>query len=504
MLRRFLNFQSNLTQAGKPLARYRPLTDAIDHFIYEPALKTTRAPHIRDMIDLKRWMVIVVIALLPCTLMAIWNSGLQKWVYGSFDPQLMADYLRASESFSGYFAFATKEGRYWLILKEGCLTFLPVLLISYAVGGFWEVVFAIVRRHDISEGFLVTGILFALILPSTIPYWMVAVGISAGVIIGKEIFGGTGMNILNPALVCRAFLFFSFPTKMTGDVWVGTNPTLTAQSLQSINVDGYSQATPLNLFNISSEIKRIHIDTLALAFQKNVPTLPTIQKRFTQWQRPQQVTTSLGNLSSKERKAFVTDPIAAGGLGLPSDLYLNALRFTQLRESSGLLTNSNFFFGNRIGSLGETSILGALIGALVLLVTGIGSWRIMLAVAIGSFLCATLFQLYGSMGPYSGAFQPAKYAFPAYKHFFMGSLVFGLIFMATEPVSSPGMQKARWVYGFLIGIVVIVIRVLNPAFPEGVMLAILFGNVFTPLLDHFAVQLLRKRRHARRKALIQS
>ncbi len=507
MLRRFLDFHIALTQPGKRLEKYRPLVLAIDHFIYEPALEAKRAPFIRDMIDLKRWMVLVVIALLPCSLMALWNAGVHQWVYGSFDPDLMAHYLSASTSFSSYWNFVTINGRYWTILKAGCRAFLPVLFISYAVGGFWEILFAVVRRHAVSEGFLVTGILFALILPSTIPYWMVAVGVSAGVVIGKEIFGGTGMNILNPALVCRAFLFFAFPTKLTGDVWVGTNPTVIQQSLQAINaapradgpIDGYSQASPLNLFNISSAIKRIHIDALALGFGNDVASLPLIERRFAQWQRATNTATPLRDLSNNERKQFITAPLAQGGLALSPDDYLSAVRFAQLREGQGLLTTGNFLFGNRIGSLGETSIVAALCGAFLLLVTGIASWRTMIAVALGSFAAALLFQLYGATGLYQGAFQPAKYSFPAYKHFLIGSLTFGLIFMATEPVSSPGMQSAKWVYGFLVGVVVIVIRVLNPAFPEGVMLAILFGNVFAPLLDHFAIRSLRARRHARRK-----
>lgn len=515
MLRRLLDAQMALTRSGKPLERWRPLAAALDHFIYEARIKTTRSPHIRDMIDLKRWMVIVVISLLPCTLMAIWNTGLHQWVYSSFDPKLMADYLSASESLSGYFAFAFKGGHYLTILKEGLRAFLPILIISYVVGGFWEIVFAIVRRHEISEGFLVTGILFALILPSTIPYWMVAVGVSAGVVIGKEIFGGTGMNVLNPALVCRAFLFFAFPTKMTGDVFIGTNPTVIQKSLREISgdqalpVDGYSQASPLNVFNISKEIKRIHIDTLALAFKSKVQTLSTIKQRFALWQTHLEMKAprkSLTALSPQERKAFITAPLSTGGLGLSPDRYFNAKRFANLRESRALFTNGNLFFGNRIGSLGETSILAALIGAALLLLTRIGSWRTMAAVLLGSFSCALLFKLYATaFGPNAGAFNPAKYAFPPYKHFLMGSLVFGLIFMATEPVSSPGMPGAKWVYGFLIGAVVIVIRMLNPAFPEGVMLAILFGNVFSPLLDHLALHFLRKRRYAKRKkALIRA
>ncbi len=217
MLRRFLDFQLSLVEKGKPLYRLRPLITATDTFLYEAPVKTTIGPHIRDAIDVKRWMIIVVFALIPCILMSIWNTGLQGFVYSSGDYKLMNEYLAGANSWDGYWSFAAKEDRYLTILKLGVIAVVPLIFISYAIGGMWEAIFACVRGHEISEGFLVTGILYVLVLPSTIPYWMAAVGVSAGVVLGKEVFGGSGMNIVNPALACRAFLFFTFPGKMSGD-----------------------------------------------------------------------------------------------------------------------------------------------------------------------------------------------------------------------------------------------------------------------------------------------
>ncbi|MBF5059314.1 NADH:ubiquinone reductase (Na(+)-transporting) subunit B [Candidatus Neptunochlamydia vexilliferae] len=496
MLRKFFDYQLKLTEEDRPLARFRPLVKALDTFFYEAPLRTMRSPHIRDLIDLKRWMMLVVYALVPCILMAIWNSGMQSFVYGSVDVKRLYIYMKASETFGGYFAFSAEH--FWPILKGGLVAFLPVMLISYAVGGFWEVLFAIVRRHEVSEGFLVTGMLFALILPSTIPYWMVAVGVSAGVIIGKELFGGTGMNILNPALVCRAFIFFAFPTKVTGDVWVGTNPTKIQESIQGMNrqigeIDGITQASMLNRFNISDDIKRIHVDAIGLQYGKEVKTKKILEEQLRRW-KPGATFTAL---TPDEQKRFITAPLSQGGLGLSPENYTYAVRFSELQFAQGILTNTNFFFGNRIGSMGETSILSCLLGAFLLIYCRLGSWRTMLAVVIGAFLCASLFEWL------SGPLSPAKYGLPAYKHFLLGSLVFGLVFMATDPVSSPAMKGGRWLYGLLIGVVTIIIRVINPAFPEGVMLAILFGNVFSPLIDHLITNRAIKKRYDRKKIIIQ-
>lgn len=502
MLRKILDFQLALVAKGKPLHFLHPLVSAGDTFLYEAPINTSKGPHIRDAIDLKRWMLIVVMALLPCTLMAIWNTGLQKFVYSSGDYHLMNEYLAAATSFKGYFEFAAKDDRYWTIVGMGLMSFLPLLLISYLVGGFWEALFAIVRGHEISEGFLVTGILYVLILPSTIPYWMAAVGVSAGVVLSKEVFGGSGMNIVNPALACRAFLFFTFPGKMSGSIWSGTNPTTVRESLVKMNqeahtnaLDGYTQATPLNVFNVTSDIKRIHVDAIAANSSSNsVESINEVQSHFDQWNHLGHHEAQLGNLSQEQLRSFVTTPLSEGGLGLSPGYYEDAYHFSSLNYGEGHNNDWNFFFGDRLGSMGETSIFACLLGALFLIYTGVGSWRTMVAMGLGAYLSALLFEwgarFFGSEG---GVWNPATLAFPAYKHLLLGGLAFGAVFMATDPVSSPTINSAKWVYGFFCGAVTIIIRCINPAYPEGVMLAILIGNVFAPLFDYYAALNYRKR-----------
>jgi Na+-transporting NADH:ubiquinone oxidoreductase subunit B len=452
-------------------------------------------------------MIIVILALLPCILMAIWNSGLQKMVYASGDYHLMDEYLSASKSLSGYFHFVAQQQRWLTILENGALAFFPVMLISYVVGGFWEALFACVRRHEIAEGFLVTGMLYPLILPPTIPYWMVAVGVSAGVVIGKELFGGTGMNILNPALACRCFLFFTFPGQMTGSIWAGTNPSSVAESLRKMNeaahqlsYDGYTQATPLAMFNTSIEVKRVHIDAIASNMVGHgVGTVDVLEQQLANWntlgKQFGQQQAAIGHLSPDQLQQFVTQSIDSGGLGLPPDHYQAAYEFAGLKYGIGHTTDGNFFFGNMLGSMGETSVIACLLGAFVLIVTGIASWRTMLSFGLGAWITAWIFQFSSEhFGLDNGAWNPAKFALPAYKHLLIGGLAFGLVFMATDPVTSPAMQSAKWIYGFSIGALIILIRVINPAYPEGVMLAILLMNCFAPLLDFSASRRLRRRR----------
>ncbi|PCI95551.1 NADH:ubiquinone reductase (Na(+)-transporting) subunit B [Candidatus Aerophobetes bacterium] len=492
--------------------KLQPLFTALDTFSREAPISTTTGPHIRDSVDLKRWMMLVVFALVPCIIMAIWNTGVQTYVFGSSDYTLVQKYMQASHSLKGYFSFVFSNGHYLSILKLGCMAFIPVMIISYLIGGLWEGLFAVIRGHEISEGFLVTGILYALVLPPSIPYWMVAVGVSAGVVIGKELFGGTGMNILNPALTARCFLFFTFPTKMTGNVWVGTNSTKISQSLTTINadvagntlVDGYTQSSALNLFNISSDIKRIHIDAIATYFHKTASTYKVILAQFQKWIVKFTDKPVLGELSITDLQEFVTTPLKEGGLGLSPENFTSAFEFTKLKYSQGIFTDWNFFFGNMIGSMGETSKLGILLGGILLLVVGIVAWRTMAAMILGAIGCALLFQ-YGSeiLGVNHGAWNPAKYNFPAYKHLLLGGFAFALVFMATEPVTAPKQNSAKWLYGIMIGVVIIVIRVINPAFPEGVMLAILFANVFSPLLDSYAIKHYRKVRCDRAKKTLQ-
>jgi len=502
MLRRLLDYQLSLTEKGKSLHRLRPLVEAADTFLYEAPINTRRAPHIRDAVDIKRWMIIVVFALIPCILMAIWNTGLQSFVYSSGDYQLMNEYLEGATSLDGYFDFAFKDNRYLEIIKLGLIALVPVIIITYAVGGFCEALFAVVRRHEITEGFLVTGILYALILPSTIPYWMLAVGVATGIILGKEVFGGAGMNIVNPALACRAFLFFTFPGRMSGDVWVGTNPTKVRESLLKMNldaktnaIDGYSQATHLARFNITPEIKRIQIDAIASNdLGAKVSTYPAIEKQFNQWNEIGHHQATLTQLHPDQMREFVTSPTSVGGLGLSPGNYEDAYHFASLNYGLGHNGDWNFFLGDKLGCMGETSVLACIIGASILIWTRVGSWRTMAGMTLGAFVTALLFETGATfIGVDGGAWNPAPLGFPAYKHLLLGGLAFGTVFMATDPVSSPATKLGRWIYGALAGVVTLVIRCINPAFPEGVMLAILMANVFAPLIDYYVVQYTRNR-----------
>lgn len=507
LLRKILDYHLALTEEGRLLAPFRPLVTALDTFMYEPSVNTKSAPHVRDAVDLKRWMMVVVFALIPCILVACWNTGVQKFVYSSGDSALLTEFYSSCHSLRDYFSFCFKDGRYWQIILLGLGAFLPVMIISYMVGGLCEGIFACVRKHDIAEGFLVTGMLYALILPPTIPYWMVALGVAVGVILSKELFGGTGMNIMNPALSCRAFLFFTFPGQMSGDVWVGTNPVVIKESLLKMNqqalagpLDGFSQASCLQRFSVGLDIKRIHVDTIGANFTEHaasLKTLPYIEKQFETWQHAFAPDAILYKLQPDQLKNFVTSPIAEGGLGLSVDNFENAYRFAQLQFEQGIFTDWNFFFGNKLGCFGETSVLACIIGAAILIWTRIGSWKTMVAVLLGAFVTAGTFELAAHLlGPDKGAWNPAILAFPAYKHLLLGGLAFGAVFMATDPVSSTSLSLSKWIYGFFIGAIAVFIRGINPAYPEGVMLAILTGNVFAPLIDHY-VSLFYLRRYNR-------
>jgi Na+-transporting NADH:ubiquinone oxidoreductase subunit B len=295
---------------------------------------------------------------------------------------------------------------------HGAWHMLPIVLVSYAVGGVWEVLFAVVRKHEINEGFLVTGMLFPLTCPPTLPLWMVAAGVSFGVVIGKEVFGGTGMNVLNPALTARAFVFFAYPAFMSGDtVWTAANPALA--------VDGWSGATPL--------------------------------------------------------------AIVAASQGTAVVEALNGAGYTWL----------DGFLGTMPGSMGEVSALACLVGALILVATGIGSFRVMISMALGGVAGAFL------MNAAAGETSAGIMALPWQYHLVYGGFAFGLVYMATDPVSSAATATGKWIYGFLIGVLAVLIRAVNPAYPEGVMLAILFMNVFAPLVDHFVVRANVRRRLAR-------
>ena len=445
-LRQLLDSKAPLFEEGGKLEKFYPLYEAADTFFYTPGETTKGASHVRDALDLKRMMTMVVVALIPCVFMACYNTGFQANQgyeialnkIANIAPVINAVVLQENDSENDeteattdiFEAKRTENGRDTKLnelnqslgwrgaivgtpnstslisnLLHGATYFLPVYIVCMTIGGICEVIFAMVRGHEVNEGFLVTGLLFPLTLPPTIPLWQVAVGIAFGVVIGKEVFGGTGRNFLNPALTARAFLYFAYPAQISGDkVWNALG-----------NVDGISGAT------------------------------------------------ILGDLAALPNKA--------AGQNL-----LDSFNFSQS------------FFGFIGGSMGETSTLCCLIGAIVLIATGIGSWRIMVSVLAGGLLTAAL------LNAVSGDENAALFAMSPLQHLVVGGFAFGLVFMATDPVSAAMTDKGKYFYGTLIGVLAILIRVINPAYPEGIMLAILFGNVFAPLIDYFVVQQNIKRR----------
>ena len=384
-------------EKGGRYERLYPLYEAVESFAFTPKTVTTAAPHARSFIDMKRIMTYVVIATIPCILVGLWNTGLQanSAIAAGFEP-------------SGWRAavaglFGTSPANPLANFMHGLMYFLPIYITTLVVGGFWEVLFATIRRHEVNEGFLVTSMLYTLILPATTPLWQVALGISFGVVVGKEVFGGTGKNFLNPALVGRTFLYFAYPAQMSGDtVWVP--------------VDGYSGAT-----------------ALAVSAAEGVQAL------------------------------------AAHGV-----------------------TWWDAFVGTIEGCLGETSTLAAMLGLAFLLAVRIANWRLVVGCLGGMIAFSSLLNWIGSD-------TNPMFAMPWYWHLVVGGYAFGLAFMVTEPVSASHTNMGRYIYGALIGVMVVMIRVLNPAFPEGMMLAILFANIFAPLIDHFVVQA-NIRRRARRHA----
>ena len=395
--------EKHFVKGGK-LERLHPLYDAIDTFLFVPGYKTENGPHVRDSIDLKRSMIFVVIALLPCLLFGIYNTGYQSNLL--YDPNYAQNPL-----------LTNILNNIWV----GLITVLPIYIVTYSVGGLCEAVFSIVRKHEINEGFLVTGMLIPLTLPPDIPLWMVGVATVFGIVIGKEIFGGTGFNVFNPALVARAFLFFAYPAYMSGDkAWVVKPASYYPQG----DVDYITQATPLG---------------------------------------------DLANTAYDGTSPYVS-------------------------ELTGY-TWSEMFLGFVPGSIGETSTLCVLIGALFLIMTGIGSWRTMIGCVFGMlFMTLTLNHIVGPLFVQENAFL---FVTPHW-HFVIGSFAFATVFMATDPVSSAHTDRGRYYYGFLIGFMGVLIRVLNPAYPEGMMLAVLFANGFAPLIDYYVVKanILRRQNRA--------
>ena len=390
-------FESDFHPGGKWEKLY-PLFEAIDTFLYKPKSTTKNSSHVRDNIDLKRVMITVWLATFPAMFFGMWNIGFQANSIMTDIGMTSQDGIRGAiiGLLAGYDATSV-----WDNMIHGAAYFLPIYITTFVVGITWEIIFATVRKHEVNEGFFVTSILFSLSCPPDLPLWMVAIGISFGIVIGKEIFGGTGKNFLNPALTGRAFLYFAYPAYMSGDaVWTA--------------VDGYSGATMLSL---------------------------------------------------------------AASEGLPN--------------ASEAYTWMESFIGTIPGSIGETSTLAILLGGFVLLYMKIASWRIVAGILLGSMVLSELFNLFNSDNP--------MFSLPFYWHWVIGGFAFGAIFMATDPVSAAMTNSGKFWYGILIGVMVILIRVANPAFPEGMMLAILFANLFAPLFDHFAVNANIRRRLARGK-----
>ena len=384
-----MNFiRKNLDKIKKPfekggkLEKFYPAFDAFETFLFVPNHTTKSGAHIRDAVDLKRTMVTVIIALIPALIYGIYNTGYQYFIQSGLDFTFLDAFL------------------------HGSYKILPMIAVSYAVGLAIEFGFAVYRGHQVNEGYLVTGLLIPMIMPVDMPLWMLAISVIFAVLIGKEAFGGTGMNILNPALTARAFAFFAYPTYMSGDkVWVS----------EASNIDGISGETILG----------------ALAGGQNID-----------------------------------------------------------------YSSVQMFWGSIPGSIAETSTLFVLIGAVMLLYTGVASWRIMIGSLIGASLVGFLFNLWGANELMS---------FEWYNHLIVGGFAFGIVFMATDPVSAAQTQRGKWIYGLLIGVLCILIRVFNPAYPEGVMLAILLMNVFAPTIDHYVIQSnINKRRKRWGKIKIQT
>lgn len=386
-------------EAGGRYEKWFALFEATSTFFYTPGLVTKGLTHVRDGLDLKRMMIFVWLATFPAMFYGMYNTGVQANEalvagFSAFD-----DWRIVILNILG----VTMGGNAGVFdnLLFGAMYFVPIYAVTFMVGGFWEVLFASVRKHEVNEGFFVSSVLFALIVPATIPLWQVALGITFGVVVAKEIFGGTGRNFLNPALAGRAFLFFAYPTDISGDaVWTA--------------VDGFSGATALSI-------------------------------------------------------------AAQGGLDAVTQ--------------SGL-TWMDAFLGHMQGSIGEVSTLAILIGGAFIVITGIASWRIISGVMLGMVAISCLFNIIGSDSNH-------MFALPWYWHLVTGGFAFGMIFMATDPVSASFTNKGKWAYGLLIGVMVVLIRVVNPAFPEGMMLAILFANLFAPLFDYYVVQGNIKRRLSR-------
>jgi Na+-transporting NADH:ubiquinone oxidoreductase subunit B len=448
-------------------------------FLYPPSSLPKNAPYVRDPIDIKRVMTIVVIALLPVAFFAILSQGMFSTLYKNVDIALMKQYLMMSTSTFGYFSFLIDN--FFPFFLEGCKLFIPKLILIYFVGGLVEIFFASLHRKTVSEGFFVTGILLALILPASLPYWMTIFSVVVGLVLGKEVFGGTGMNIFNPALVCRCIVYFSFPSYMTGNIWVGENSFSSAKNLASYNnqmgknYDSITTASALNIMELPNSISRLQIDGVALSFTKNIKLKDEIKEKLKAFNKK----LSLENLSPSDHILFLTN-----GLKIEQEHLEKSFHFAKLMYNIPPYTNSNFYFGNMVGSFGETPKFAIHIGMLILLFSGLISLRIIFPAYLSAYLTALCFYLFAIKSPNF----PAHFAIDPLKQLLLGGLTFGIIFMATDPVSSPVCRIAQIIYGAMIGFLTIIIRMINPAYPEGVMLAILFANSFAPLLDRVTLK----------------
>ncbi|MDO4250676.1 MAG: NADH:ubiquinone reductase (Na(+)-transporting) subunit B [Moraxella sp.] len=395
----FDRMEPSFKKGGK-YEKYYAVFEMFDTFFRQPSSQTYSASHVRDGIDLKRIMITVWLCTFPAMFFGMYNVGFHALTAIQSMGLTPTGWRTVITGLAGY-----DPNSIWACFVYGAMQFLPIYLVTFVVGIFWEIVFAVVRGHEVNEGFFVTSVLFALTLPPSIPLWQVALGISFGVVVAKEVFGGTGKNFLNPALAGRAFLYFAYPAAISGDaVWTA--------------VDGFSGATPLGL-------------------------------------------AAMGATADK----FV-------------DAYGNAITWTDA------------FLGNMQGSIGETSVLAILIGAVILVYTKIASWRVIAGCIIGLVATAFVFNMIGGENP--------MMSLAPHWHLVIGGFMFGAVFMATDPVSAAHTNIGRWCYGLLIGFMTVVIRVVNPAFPEGIMLAILFANLFAPLFDYFVTQANIKRQTARR------
>jgi Na+-transporting NADH:ubiquinone oxidoreductase subunit B len=403
LLRNTLDRVAPLFEKGGKLETLFPAFEALDTLLYSPGQVTRTASHVRDGLDTKRMMGTVVAALLPCIAMAVYNTGLQACRAIAAGAAPLDDFNNAIFQALG---FAYDPASLVSCCVLGALYFVPVLAVTFFVGLNLELVNVVLRREEVNEGFFVTGALIPLILPPTIPLWQVALGTAFGVVIGKEVFGGTGMNFLNPALVARAFLFFAYPAQISGDApWIAAD---------FLDVDSFSGATLLS----------------------------------------------------------------------------------QAAADAGALAGASWwdaFVGTIPGSMGETSTLACLLGAGLLILTRVASWRTMAGVVLGTLFASSLLN-------WAGSESNPMFAVPFHWHIVLGGWAIGTVFMATDPVSSSFTDRGRWVYGFGIGLLTVLVRVVNPAYPEGMMLAILFMNMFAPLIDYFAIQANIRRRMARSAA----